>query len=195
MVKAILLDGDGVVIKEEKRFGDRLSEDFNIPYEKILPFFKNEFILCREGKADLKEEIVKYFNEWNYNESADDLVKYWVEGTFSDKEVLKFVNQLRKKGLKCYLATDQMCYRAEYILKDLGLENYFDKCFFSCDLKCGKEKETFFEKIIQKLQLKPEEILYWDDDEKNVEIAKKVGINAKFYSGLDEFERVTSELL
>ena len=63
MIRNLFIDADGVTVLERKRFGNRLAEEFNIPYEKILPFFKKEFATCVKGKADLKKEIIKYLSD------------------------------------------------------------------------------------------------------------------------------------
>ena len=49
-----------MVIEREMRFSQRFSDEFDVPFEKIIPFFKNEFQLCLIGKADLKKELKKY---------------------------------------------------------------------------------------------------------------------------------------
>ena len=58
-IKAVIFDTDGMIIRSEKYFSQRFSDEFNIPMEKILPFFKNEFQLCLVGKADIKTELNK----------------------------------------------------------------------------------------------------------------------------------------
>lgn len=58
-IKAVLFDIDGVIL-EKNPFSKRLSQKFNVPMEKISPFFQQEFKLCSVGRADLKEEVKKY---------------------------------------------------------------------------------------------------------------------------------------
>ncbi len=57
-MKILLLDADGVTLKKQGYFSDRLSREQNVPVEEIMPFYKNEFRLCQQGKADVKEELV-----------------------------------------------------------------------------------------------------------------------------------------
>lgn len=187
MIKAVFLDGDGVTINEEKRFGNRLAEDFNIPYEKILPFFKKEFVLCNEGKADLKKEIFKYFADWRWNRPIEDMFDYWFSGTKANEEVLKVADRLRNNGISCFLTTDQEKYRADYILNELGVAKHFDKCFFSCDIGYRKIDVRFFEAILKDTGIPVQETLYWDDDGKNLEVAAKLGIKTELYSGFNDF--------
>lgn len=193
MIRAIFLDGDGVTISEEKRFGNRLAEDFNISYDKILPFFKNEFSLCSEGRADLKKEIAKYLSDWAWNKPIEDLLDYWFSGAKVNADLLKIVDELRGNGIKCYLTTDQEKYRADYISNKLGLSKHFDKCFFSCDIGHRKTDNRFFEKVLKDINIPAREILYWDDDGKNLKVAKELGIKTELYSGFDNFRQKMKE--
>ena len=54
MIKAVLFDVDGVVIKKHGYFSDRYALDYNIPKDKVMHLFKTEFGECTTGKADLK---------------------------------------------------------------------------------------------------------------------------------------------
>jgi len=39
---------------------------------------------------------------------------------------------------------------------------------------------------VEKSGLKPEEIFFTDDDEKNVKVARSIGINAEIYNNLEQ---------
>ncbi len=77
MIKIVVFDVDGIVIRREMYFSQRFSREFGVPIEEILPFFENEFQLCLTGKADLKKEISKYFGRWGWKKSIDELFSYW----------------------------------------------------------------------------------------------------------------------
>ncbi len=196
MIKAILLDADGVAITPHPYFSQRLQDDFGIPVENVLPFFKGEFKLCTVGQADLKQEISKYFPAWGWNKSVDELFDIWFSGEEeTDDDVLRTVDELRLEGIKCYLASDNEKYRARYILNDMGLGKHFDKAFFSCDLGYTKSDQEFFENVIADVKLQPKEILYLDDDPKNIEIAKMQGINSIIYKNIESLRNAIQELI
>lgn len=184
----ILFDADGVTLVKHKFFDEKFSEEYGIPLDKIRHFFKNEFRICQQGKADLKTELAKYLPAWGWQKSVDDFLAYWFATDIPDAAVLNFIQDIRAKGTKCYLASDQEKYRAEYFLSNLGFGKKFDKCFFSCDLGCNKSEKEFFEKVLEDLNLKPVELTYWDDDLKNVEVSKGLGINARLWEGLEKLE-------
>lgn len=188
MNKIILFDADGVTLLKNGYFSDRLSRDYKIPTEKIIPFFKNEFRICQLGKADLKQELAKYLTEWNWSKSVDDFLDYWfTSDTLADDKVLTQIQQFRGKGYKCYLASDQEKYRAEYIRKNLGFEAKFDGCFFSYEFGYSKADPEFFKLVLTRLDAKPEDVLYFDDEEKNVRSARLDGIQTHLFTSLENF--------
>ena len=194
-IKAILLDADGLLLKKQRYFSDIFSEQYNVPIESVIPFFKTKFRDCQRGVLDVKEELVPFLKEWNWNGTVEDFLDYWFSScTEIDSEVLKIVQGLREKGLKCYLVTDQEKYRGEYIKKNLGLENQLDGFFYSYELGKSKSEKEFFEEILGKLNLKPDEVMFCDDEKENAEIAESLGISAIHINKVDDFRKVESEI-
>jgi len=191
MIKAVLLDADGVVIKNHDYFSNRYKKDYgkSLNDDVIVNFFRNEYKQTAIGKANLKELLKERLDEWGWKGSVDELLKYWFEGEKElDDEVLRAVNKLREKGVKVCLASDNEKYRAEYLLNTVGIKPLFDDTFFSCFVGYTKSEPEFFKAIIESLNLKPEEIVYFDDDQKNVDIAKELGIDARFYDSISQIK-------
>lgn len=191
MNKIIFFDADGVlIVQREKFFSQRFSEDYGVPVELIMPLFKNEFYKCVLGEMDLKEVLKSYIDKWGWKSSIDELLKYWWKGENKPNiPVLGVVDQLRTRGVKCYLTTDQEKYRANYIMKDMGLEKHLDGAFFSCNLGVSKSKREYWEKVLQALNIKNlNEVQYWDDEQENINVAKETGIDAHLYKDIDDLK-------
>ena len=191
MIKVVLWDADGVTIGNESKyryFSEKFSAEYTVPIGKILPFFKMEVLECQMGKADLKEELLKYLTKWGWKKSVEEFLEYWfAHGTELNVEVMRRVDELRAKGIKCYLATDQEKYRAKYILETVGLGEHFDGSFFSYELGSSKSQKKFFKKISQILGVKPEEMEFYDDEGENVRAAKEAGVKGKLFTSVKSF--------
>ena len=196
MIKIIIFDTDGVLIHHEMYFSQRFSKEFGIPMDDVLQFFKNEFQLCLVGKADLKEELAKYFPKWKWERTVDELLAFWFENENNvDKRILENVTSLRKNGIRCYLDTNNEKYRVKYLFEDMGLKNYFDGSFSSAELGYLKPQQEFWAMIHEHLgHPDKKNVLVWDDDEKNVESAKFFGFNSEFYSTFDGYKKVMKSL-
>jgi putative hydrolase of the HAD superfamily len=175
-IKAVLLDADGLLFKKQRYFSEIFYEEYGVPVESVTPFFKTPFRECQKGNADLKEELIPYLSQWNWDGNVESFLAYWFSFCVVDDGVLNIVRELRKQELKCYLVTDQEKYRAEYIKKNLELGKDLDGFFYSFEIKSSKSEANFYGTVLETLHLSPEEVIFFDDEEENIEIAKSLGI-------------------
>lgn len=197
-IKIILIDLDGIVVTGRKgRFSERISAEYGVPIEKIIDFIKNEYSLCKVGKADLREVLAAHLKEWNWPGSADDLMKYWYhEETEINESIISMIKRLRKNGIKCYIASDNERYRAEYLINNLSLEPLFDGTFFSFEVGYRKPDPEFFALVLEKLEpFSPDEVVLWDDKESNLAEARKLGIQTQLYTNEKDFIEYSQQLL
>lgn len=189
MIKTILIDGDGIVINKPMMFSERLAKDYGIPYDAILPFFKNEFQPCLVGKADLKEIIKPYLAKWGWKKSVDELLQYWLESEdFVDKKVVDVIQKCRQSGVKVYMHSNQEKYRTDYMMGKMEMGKIVDGIFSSAYLGVKKPQPEFWQAVLSKIQpAAKQEVLVWDDDEENIASAKKFGFEAELYKGFDGF--------
>lgn len=185
MIKVVIFDLDGVIAISDKRFSDRLG----ISKELQKEFFDGKFMDLLVGKGDLKEEIGKYTEKWGWKGTTKELLDYWFQGEHvMDERVIDTIRELRKKGTKTYLATNQEKYRTAYATNEMGLGRIFDDIFASFDIGYMKNDSRFWEFVFKRVPAKPEEILFWDDSMDNIETAGAVGIQAELYTGFEDFE-------
>lgn len=186
-----------MIIHREMRFSERFSNEFNIPIERMLPFFQNEFQLCLIDKADLKEELKKVKDSWGWKGSIDELLKYWIEyDNKIDQRIIDSVKELRNQGIKCYLNTQNEKYSVDYAFKKLELKKYFDGMLSTDKLGFIKSEQKYWEAVYKKLNNPDKKsILCWDDIEKNIEAAKKFGFEAELYTDFNDYKNKINSLL
>ena len=181
----LLLDADGVVLKKHRYFSERYAEERGVAIAEITPFFKNEFVRCQAGQADLKEVLVPYLPKWKWDGTADEFLDYWfTHDTELDGAVLTEVARLRTAGTKCYLASGQEKYRAAYVTK--LIDGRLDGFFYTSDLKMLKSDPTFFSEVLQRLGVDPHDVVYFDNSEPYIRAAASAGIDARLYSSIDQ---------
>lgn len=188
---AVILDADGVV-----NDGELFSlESFGIPSERLQPFFQEKFPDCLIGKADLREELKSYLEQWGWTGTLDELLNYWFEsGNTIHTEIWEVAKTLKEHDIPLYLATNQEKHRVEYMKKTMGYGDLFTDMFASCRLGTTKPKPEFFEQVIQKIGTQePSTLLFWDDQEKNIHGAQEVGITAHLFTNQKEFAQQMKE--
>ncbi|HKL38249.1 MAG TPA: HAD family phosphatase [Bacteroidales bacterium] len=59
----------------------------------------------------------------------------------------------------------------------MGLESLFDKAYFSHELHMRKPEPEIYEYVLNDAQMDPEQTLFIDDSDVNIEAARKLGVN------------------
>lgn len=130
----------------------------------------------------------------------DEHVKALLDFCKSDLSISEFYDIYNKLDKSLYDDTVQIINRLKDIgykvglLSNLRLMDYkryeeqikkinFDYIFLSYEMKCIKPYKDIYLKVIDKLNLKENEIIFFDDNKKNVDGAKKVGIDAYQLTG------------
>ena len=196
MIKVVIFDVDGMIV-HGTRFSHRLAKKYNIPIETTEAFFNGVFQDCIIGKADLKQELTAYFPQWHWQGSLEEILNFWFDEKYNiiEERFFPLIEKLREKNIKCYIATNNEKYRTENIVNERNLGKYFDGVFASYTLQHKKPEAKFFESILEKLtNIKKEEILFWDDDAKNIEKAEVFGLKAQIYADFAEFKKTIENL-
>ncbi len=194
MVTTLILDADGVLINGES-FSETLARDYDVAHDKEREFFTTKFQDCLLGKADLKESVTPYLPSFGWKGTTQEFLDYWFKaGHKLNEPLIEYVQKLRKSGIRAVLATNQEKYRTQYMLEHMGFEAAFDKVYSSAHLGLKKPAVEFFARVIDDLGVNKDTVLFWDDDQRNIDGALKYGISAEFYTDYDSFlERMSAK--
>ncbi|HYE21982.1 MAG TPA: HAD family hydrolase [Verrucomicrobiae bacterium] len=194
MIKAILFDADGVTLEKKGYFSDRFAKDYNLPTELVASFFKEKFDACQRGQADLKQEIQPYLEKWDWQRSVDDFLIYWFASDFTEEhQILTKIDELRSRGIKCFLVSNQEKYRATYFKNSREFSSHFDGFFFSCEIGHLKKEKEFFTEVLKKLDIPGEEIMYFDNEEKNIKAAAELRIESYIFGSFQNFIKIIKD--
>jgi len=193
MQPTFLFDADGVLITGEF-FGDTLL-DFNIAPETTRDYFVNTFLHCTEGRVDLKESIAPHLKKWGWSGTTQDFLDYWFASSNTiNGELISLIQKLRSQGSKCFVATNQEKYRAQYLRETMGLANWFDDFFASADLGYKKPKIEFYRELTKRAGITDlTNTWFFDDTEANIVAAKEFGIQAQLYTEFETFQKLVKE--
>ncbi len=194
MQPTLLFDADGVLIIGEF-FGEKLARDFNITPEATKEYFITSFVQCIEGTADLKETIAPHLKKWGWTGSTQDFLDYWFSsGNVIDIKIISLIQKLRARGIRCFVATNQEKYRAQYLRETMGLANWFDGFFASADLGYKKPKIEFYRELTKRAGITDlANTWFFDDTEANIVTAKEFGIQAHLYTEFETFQTLVKE--
>lgn len=194
-VEALVFDVDGVLV-EPWGFANYLKREYPHIAPQTAEFFRGIFHECLTGKADMRAELPPYLEKWGWPHSLDHFLQVWFEAEREvDARLIAAVQQARAAGIRCVVATNQECYRVEYMREQMGFNNYFDGIYSSAALGEKKPDRRFFEAVSRGLNVPVGQVMFWDDSQANVDAARAHGWQAELYTDYalfaEQFRQVT----
>jgi putative hydrolase of the HAD superfamily len=189
-IHAVIFDADGVVL-EGALFSKELERSYGLPTSASLDFFNGALEDCLLGRADLKQTLEPFLAQWRWPSSTDQFLERWfAHGDRVDRRLVATIAELRQRGIRCCLATNQEQYRIAYMRQRMGFDQIFDAIFFSAAIGCKKSDAAFYHSVTRTLGLSGAEILFWDDTPGNIQVARSQGWHAEQYRSFEQFQQM-----
>lgn len=191
MIKSVIFDLNGVFIQSPK-LSDRFKNDFGVDGEKFLPVLKEIMDqIRRPGAGDMYNYWQPYFTKWGVKLTKEEFFNYWFKAEKENKEMTDLARSLKKQGLSIFILSNNFQERARYYKDNFPfLAEIFNKVYYSWQAGFVKPSRDYFELIIRENELNPHECLYFDDSEKNIEVAKSFGMKAYIFENREQVERI-----
>jgi len=140
-------------------------------------FYIPEYRQFSIGEINEIELISTFLEKSDIDLDVEDYIKIFkigIESIEGMAEILKFLSE------KYFLATliNEGYEWANYKLDVSGFRKFFKENFISGDLKVAKPDFEIYQIALNKLNVKPEECIFIDDQKKNCEAAEKLGIKS-----------------
>ncbi len=184
-IKTIIFDLGGVVldidpqlsINEFKKLGlknDDIFKNFDF-IEKVIRKFERGILTPEVFRNKIREHLNLDLTDAQIDD-AWNAILYDIPA-----ERIKIIEEV-KKNYKILLFSNSNEIHYDLFIRDLQLrfgynefEDLFDKAYFSFDMHLSKPDVEAFEYIMYQNKLVPEETLFIDDLEANIEAAKSLG--------------------
>ena len=190
MIKAVTFDLDGVYfINGKSNFIANLEKQGVSRKEAERIFLKSDEMnkAYKEGKMTDKEFWSFAVSEWKINFSIEKIIKMLIDGYEVNEEVVEVVKRIREKGYKTCICSNNFPARINGLEERFGFLNNFDVITVSYQVGATKPSIKIFKDLVSKSGVKPEEIVFADDNEQNLKGAKEIGIQTFFYKGFNNF--------
>ncbi|MEM2121326.1 MAG: HAD-IA family hydrolase [Candidatus Woesearchaeota archaeon] len=191
-IKRVVFDLGGVLFeyatpKAVKVLNEKYSYDKDIIKNLLQSKISREL---REGKISNKEF-------WNYarkilpkNYDVKIIKNVWDNCSEINKDVFKIIKRLHKnKNIRLMIFSGNVRTRIIALNKKYNFRKYFHKEVYSFDYKTNKPKTKFVKIMIKKSGVKPEEILYVEDNPVYAEPARKLGVNVIIFRNAKMLEK------
>lgn len=156
-----------------------------IPYNEFLQYWWSDDLVLKAhmGLATDDEHVEALLKFCKSDLSINQFYEIYnsLDNSLYD-ETLEIMNELKNKGYKVGLLSNLrlMDYkRYEEQIKKIN----FDYLFLSYEIKCIKPSSDIYLQVIDALDCEADNIIFFDDNQKNVNGAKQLGINAYQVTG------------
>lgn len=102
--------------------------------------------------------------------------------------MLDWMTRLRATGIRTAILSNMGEDLLGYMRKHFAWLKEFDALVWSCEIHATKPEPAIYRRVLQKLGVLPEEALFLDDKEENVEGARKLDIHALRYQNVESLE-------
>jgi len=191
MIKLIIFDCYGLILNEgypntskalAKRFGGKWQDYQEIMYKK---FFNQAATRQISQKAAWQKTVEHFDLPITWQQLRDlhyNLFKI-------DNRVVKLNQELNKKGFKTLLLSKNTRSQFSYACKKFGLKNKWKNIINTWELNLPKASKETLQVVLKKFKVKPEEIIYADDQMSNLTDAQAMGIKTILVKSFAQFKK------
>ncbi len=197
MTKAVIFDLNGVFLQSEF-LSDRFHRQYpNVSTEEFLVALKEVMAVVRcPGIVSAFKLWEPHLQKWGILMSENDFWTFWFSGEHLVPELLNYVHKLRQKGTKVFILSNNFRERTEYYRRNFPeIFTSIDSAYFSWETGFVKPDPKALLNVLEKNNLKPEETIFFDDQDKNIEAASALGIEAVKFQTLSQLEEDIKSLL
>jgi FMN phosphatase YigB (HAD superfamily) len=185
MIKVIFFDFDGVLTSLPSgtyAVCKYISEKTGKPFEELRKAYLLDVGVRNLGLVDHAEGWKRFWEAAGLEENLPMLDEAFLSAP-KEPKMFALAESLKHNGYKLGIITDNTKHRMELLEKEWQLNELFDALIVAARL--GVDKYTGGDKIfrlaLEKVQALPEETVFIDNNETNIQTAKGIGMAGIFY--------------
>jgi putative hydrolase of the HAD superfamily len=191
MIKAFIFDlGNVLVSFDHSKIVERLKTVCDLEHEEIFGKAISSALVqdYNLGKISSEEFFAAVNRELSLRMNYEDFCETW-NCTFHPEPIIppELIENLSKK-YKLLVLSDTNALHFDFIKENFPILDYFEEFILSHKVASAKPSSEIFQAAVKIAGCQPEECLFIDDLEANVEGARKTGINALQFVSAQELE-------
>jgi len=186
MIKTILFDYAGVLTPTQNNysFAAKNSKRFSMSPEAIMKITYDGWADAAVGKTKSKDFLDSVASKLNV--TSDELLSLLIDSFPIDPRMIDLIKEAKKK-YNTVLFSNQIEDWLGKVIDNNGFRDIFTYFVNSYTVGAGKHDKKIFLEALRITDSKPEETLFIDDSQENVDAAKKLGINSILFTDFNQF--------
>ena len=190
MIRAIIFDIGGVLIDDPStEMVNYYAGALGVPQQNCVNVLRKVWDVWHTGQITEQEVWRRMSSDLHippYNGDA-----LWLKGfkhAYRERpEMFALLTQLKQQGYTIALLSNTEPPIMQY-LKEHPYE-HVDVGFYSCEIGISKPAKAIYERVLQQLAVQPQEAIFIDDRQENVDSAISVGIHGFLFRGIDNLKQ------
>lgn len=204
MIKDIVFDFGGVLIEIDTPAAIKKFADLGLPRpHEFLNSYQQTgaFYLLENGDITAEEFIARLSSLCNRTITYDQAKDAWLGFIVKvQTELLEDIQTLRPQYRLSVLSNTNPFLQGwarskEFTQEGKSLDDYFDNLFLSYKMHCSKPSEDIYRKMLEQGNMVAHETLFVDDSEKNIDAARRIGINTLLVKNGEDWRAALREYL
>lgn len=197
MIKVVMFDAGGVLHVSNRAGADDLMQELGLTEEQVMRIYNHYVPLLGTGKmteAEVWKAVSKEFGVREVSVEEKLFTRSFIDTLQKMPGMYKLVDELKAKGIKVMLLTNVSPQYAE-VLESAGHYDPFDMRILSFEVGSWKPDPVIYQKALELANVKPEEAVFVDDQEKNIVAAEELGIHGIVCTSAEQVKRDIEKLI
>lgn len=187
MIKNIIFDISGIFITcDEDLILKHYSDKYNIPFKRAKQAYGNHFENYERGEFSKDEFTKRVFGDMSLEWDPH----FWEVRIKLKKrydEMFEFLEKIKEKYSVYFVSNEGREYW-KMVDEKLDITRHFIDGVVSFQAGVRKPDLKIFKMLLERNNLKPEECIFIDDSEKNLDGARQLGMEVLHYTGVKKLE-------
>lgn len=194
--KAIIFDFGGVISMPRglKEIILHLAGKFGVEEKAFEVEFRALWDKAKVGEFDEGEMLERLFKKFNISYDVEKAKKEWFSLNSLVPEMIELVNVLKRREFKLAILSNNSRQWFEFRKRLWHFEELFDEIIVSYEIKAAKPDSAPYLIAAEKLGVKPEDCIFVDDQQKNIEGAEAVGMKGILFFDAKQLKHDLAEL-
>ncbi len=193
-IKWVMFDMGNVLVEYNPCAYELIAKKYDVKVSDMKDLLINEDIFTRTGRGEIMgDDFIKMIKQaFGISLSYEEIVELYSKEINNEIEGIREILKELKKNHKISILSNTFFAHWDYF-KTTSMHDMFDLPMASHLLKEVKPDEAIYKIALEKMKAKPNEVVFLDDLDENIEQATKMGIHAYKTLSINDTRRILTE--